>query len=95
MSGRWPDDERMERPTVCRDTFDRRDQSSLDARSSKVQTVLTCQNFERAKNTQQHSRLIHIIDILSKDSGVIEFLSDHGKPMCDFIIDVMIMPAPV
>ena len=51
MSGRWPDDEGMERPTVCRDTFDRRDQSSLNACSSKIQTVLTCQNFERVKNT--------------------------------------------
>lgn len=42
MCGCWPDDERMERPTICEDTFDRCDQSPLDISSSTIQFVLTC-----------------------------------------------------
>ena len=42
MCGCWPDDERMERPTVCGDTFDCRDQSPLDTCSSVTEIILTC-----------------------------------------------------
>jgi hypothetical protein len=41
MCGCWLNDERMERPTVYGDTFDRRDQSPLNTRSFIVQIVLT------------------------------------------------------
>jgi hypothetical protein len=39
MGVNWPDDERMERLTVCRDTIDCLDQSPLDTRPSTVQVV--------------------------------------------------------
>ena len=42
MSSCWPDDERMERPTVCGDTFDCCDQSPLDTCSSVTEIVLIC-----------------------------------------------------
>jgi hypothetical protein len=64
MCGSWPDDEWMERLTVCGDAFDRRDQSPLDISSSTVQIVPGGQYFQRAKDTSEDSRLIYIVDIL-------------------------------
>jgi hypothetical protein len=41
MCGCWPDNERIEKPTVCGDTFNYRDQSPLDTCSSVTEIVLT------------------------------------------------------
>lgn len=70
--------------------------SPLDSGPSAIPEILfTHQNFERAQNTQQNARLVHVIDILRNNGRVVELLAYQCKPLQNFIVNIVIMSCPV
>jgi hypothetical protein len=58
-------DERRQAPTVSRDAFDCRDQGSLGAGASVSLVHLGAYKLlGRFKQTEQHSRLVHVVYVL-------------------------------
>jgi hypothetical protein len=63
--------------------------------SAIPEILFTHQNFERAQNTQQNARLVHVIDILRNNGRVVELLAYQCKPLQNFIVNIVIMSCPV
>lgn len=96
MGRGWPDNQREERPTVCRYALDRSYHHSLDARASIISWIVpTYQDFKRAEHAQHDSRFVHIIDILRLNDRVMHLLPNDLKPVYNLILDVDVVSLPV
>ena len=96
MSTCWPNDHRIQIPTISADAFYRGYKFSLYTCTSIVSwIVLTYKNFFATLQTEHNASLIHIIGVFRPDIWIIQYLFDHVKPVHDLIIDVSVMTIPV
>jgi len=90
---RWPNYHRLEIPTVATDTLDCGYYCTLHTRASIAsQVVLTDKDLDTAKHTSHHPCLVHIIDVFGQDGLILQYFSDHLKPVQNLIIDIITVP---
>ncbi|OAP55710.1 hypothetical protein AYL99_09862 [Fonsecaea erecta] len=73
-----------------------RHQRPFDASSSGISKIVsTYEHFQRTQNTHENARLVHVVDIVCDNRGVMELVTDHIEPLGDFVKDVVIMSCSV
>lgn len=95
MGSGWPDNERMQEPTIGGNAFNRRDQRPLHRGPSMLsQIVFVDEHLEGVENTEKNSRLVHVIHL--QENGWIGQLSANDvKPVSDFVFDVPAISLPI
>jgi hypothetical protein len=96
MSGRRPDNERVQEPTISGDAFDRRDQRPLYRGPSMLSQIVSAdEHLEGVEDAEKHSRLVHIVHILRENSRIGQLSANDVKPVSDFIFDVPAISFPI
>ena len=96
MGTGWPNNHWFQRPTICRDTFNRGHHAALDTCSSVILwVVFTYEDLCRGKHGQHDLRLVHIVNILCQYIWIPYHLSDYFKPVRHLIIDIVLVASPV
>jgi hypothetical protein len=64
--------------------------------ASAIRKILfSYQDFERAQNTLQDTRYVHVVDILWNNNKIVKLLTYDAEPVQHFIVDIVIVSCPV
>ena len=96
MGGRRPNHHRVQISSSCTYALDRSDHSSLYSCTSIISLiVLSHQHIDRSERREHDSSLVPVVDILCQNCFVIQYFTDHVKPVFYLPIYVLVMALPI
>jgi hypothetical protein len=92
VGGSRPNDQRVEIPTVGRDTLYCSDQGSFyTCPSMCLQLMSAYEDLERVKDTKKNTCLIYVVYIFGENYRARQLFSNYGEPVYNFIVYMTIM----